>query len=135
MKKLFALLVLASLSTASTAWAAPQKYKVNMRVALKGVSPISVATVTKPGKKTFYSEISEDGKSETLVEMVAKRSQQDRKNGLMMDVTVTRRVRGHQKIMEKARFFAPENEEFELGMNSTGRTKGNLALAVMAHQL
>lgn len=135
MKKFFATLILTSLVSVPFAEAAPQKYKVNMRVALKGISPISVATVAKSGKKAYYSEISEDGKSETLVEMVARRSEQDRKKGLMMDVTVTRRVRGHQKIMEKARFFAPENEEYEMGMNSTGKTKGNLALAVMAHQI
>lgn len=135
MKKTLATLLIVSLCSAESAMAAVDKYKVNMRVALKGTNPISVATVAKPGKKTFYSELSEDGRSETLVEMVARRSQQDKKKGLMMDVTVTRRVKGHQKIMERAKFFAPENEEFEMGMNSAGRTSGNLALAVMAHQI
>lgn len=114
--------------------AAPQ-YKVNMRVGLKGSSPISVNTVAKSGKKSFISEISDDGQSETLVEVFAKKSQVNNKNGLYMDVVVTKRVRGQMRISERAQIFAPENQEMEFGMNSKGRTAGNLSLAVMAHKL
>lgn len=114
--------------------AAPQ-YKVNMRVGLKGSSPISVNTVAKSGKKSFISEISDDGQSETLVEVYAKKSQVNNRNGLYMDVIVTRRVRGQLKVSERAQIFAPENQEMEFGMNSKGRTAGNLSLAVMAHKL
>lgn len=114
--------------------AAPQ-YKVNMRVGIKGSSPFSVNTVAKSGKKTFVSQFSDDGQTETVVEVFAKKSQVNRKNGLFMDVLVTKRVRGMSKVSERAQIFAPDNQEMEFGMNSKGRTAGNLSLAVMAHQL
>ena len=114
--------------------AAPQ-YKVNLRVNLKGQSPFSVNTVAKPGKKTFISQFSDDGQTETLVALVARKSQSQSKDGLAMDVIVTRRVRGEEKISERAQLFAPENEEMEFGVNSRGKADGNLSLAVMAHKL
>ena len=111
------------------------RYKVNMRVNLRGQSPLSVNTVTKSGKKTFVSQFSDDGQVETLVSVYAKRSQQNDQKGLYLDVQVTKRVRGESKITERAQFFAPENKELEIGANSRGRMAGNLSLAVMAHQL
>ena len=117
------------------AFAAAPQYQVNMRVGLKGQSPVSINTVAKAGKKSFVSEISSDGQTETLVEILAKKSQVNRKNGLSMDVTVIKRVRGQQKAAERTMIFAPDNQEIEVGMNSKGRTAGNLSLAVMAHQL
>ena len=134
MKKVFCSIVLASLFSIPALAAKPQ-YKVNMRVGLKGQAPISINTIAKSGKKSFVSQISDDGQTETLVEVLARKTQQNRKDGLMMDVTVTRRVRGMERATEKAQIFAPDNQEMEFGMNSKGRTAGNLSLAVMAHKL
>jgi hypothetical protein len=111
------------------------QYKVNLRVNLKGQNPFSINTVAKPGKKAFISEFSDDGQVETLVALVARKTQSQNKDGLVMDVLVTRRVRGQEKISERAQIFAPENEEMEFGVNSRGKMAGNLSLAVMAHKL
>lgn len=114
---------------------AASQYKVNLRVNLKGQTPFSINTVAKPGKKTFISQFSDDGQTETLVALVARKSQSQSKEGLAMDVQVTRRVRGQEKISERAQIFAPDNQEMEFGVNSRGKTAGNLSLAVMAHKL
>lgn len=114
---------------------AASQYKVNLRVNLKGQSPFSVNTVAKPGKKSFVSQFSDDGQTETLVSLVARKSQSQSKDGLAMDVIVTRRVRGEEKISERVQIFAPENQETEIGVNSRGKAAGNLSLAVMAHKL
>lgn len=135
MKNSFLSIVSATVLFSLNSWAATPQYKVNMRVGLKGQSPISINTVAKSGKKSFVSEISDNGQSETLVEVFAKKSQVGSKSGLYMDVTVTKRVRGEKKVSERAQLFAPENQEMEIGMNSKGRTAGNLSLAVMAHRL
>lgn len=145
MTKVFISTVAASIFLSVSAFAAIPKYaipkhaipqyKVNMRVGLKGQAPLSINTVTKSGKKSYISEFSDDGQSETIVEVLAKKSQQNRRDGLLMDVTVTKRVKGQKKISERAQIFAPENQEMEIGMGSKGRTAGNLSLAVMAHQL
>ncbi len=115
--------------------AAPANYKVSMRVGLKGQSPISINTIAKAGKKSYVSQFSDDGQTETLVTVFAKKSQVKKQDGLLMDVSVTKRVRGEMKIQEKAQMFAPENQETEFGMNSRGKTSGNLSLAVMTHRL
>lgn len=135
MKKLMSVLSVSAVLLFSGAAGAASQYKVNLRVNLKGQSPFSVNTVAKPGKKTFISQFSDDGQTETLVSLVARKSQSQSKDGLAMDVQVTRRVRGQEKISERAQLFAPENEEMEFGVNSKGRTAGNLSLAVMAHKL
>ncbi|MEK2645788.1 hypothetical protein [Bdellovibrio sp. BCCA] len=136
MKKSILSIVTASfLISVNSSWAATRNYQVSMRVGLKGQSPISINTVAKSGKKSFVSQFSDDGQTETLVEVFAKKSQVNKKNGLYMDVLVTKRVRGQAKATERAQLFAPENQEMEIGMNSKGRTAGNLSLAVMAHQL
>jgi hypothetical protein len=135
MKKSILSIVSASFFISVTAFAAKPQYKINLRVGLKGQSPISINTVTKSGKKAFISQFSDDGQTETLVEVFAKKSQVNNKNGLYMDVAVTKRVRGQEKATERAQVFAPDNQEMEFGMNSKGRTAGNLSLAVMAHQL
>ncbi len=111
------------------------KFKVAMRVGLKGAAPISINTVARSGKKTYISEISDDGQNETLIELYARKSQQNNKNGLYMDVTVTKRVRGVKKSSERTQVFAPENQELEIGTAARGRSAANLSLAVMAHQL
>ncbi|UOF01742.1 hypothetical protein [Bdellovibrio reynosensis] len=128
-------IVAASTFISLSSFAAAPQYKVNMRVGIKGSSPFSVNTVAKSGKKTYVSQFSDDGQTETVVEVFAKKSQVNRKNGLFMDVLVTKRVRGMSKVSERAQIFAPDNQEMEFGMNSKGRTAGNLSLAVMAHQL
>jgi len=128
-------IVTASFFISLSSWAATPNYQVNMRVGLKGQSPISINTVAKSGKKSFVSQFSDDGQTETLVEVFAKKSQVNKKDGLFMDVQVTKRVRGQAKVTERAQIFAPENQEMEFGVNSKGRTAGNLSLAVMAHQL
>lgn len=135
MKKSILSIVTASIFFSINSWAAAPNYKVSMRVGLKGQSPISINTVAKSGKKSFVSQFSDDGQTETLVEVFAKKSQVNRKDGLFMDVLVTKRVRGQSKVSERAQIFAPENQEMEFGMNSKGRTAGNLSLAVMAHKL
>lgn len=111
------------------------RFKVAMRVGIKGAAPISINTVARSGKKTFVSEISDDGQSETLVELYARKSQQGNKNGLYLDVTVTKRVRGLKKSSERTQLFAPENQEMEIGTGARGRNTASLSLAVMAHQL
>jgi hypothetical protein len=113
----------------------PPKYKVAMRLGLKGAAPISINTIARSGKKSYISEFSDDGQSETLVELYARKSQVNNKNGLYMDVTVTKRVRGLKKSSERTQIFAPDNQEMEVGTNSRGRSAANLSLAVMAHQL
>lgn len=110
-------------------------YKVNMRVGLKGQSPISINTFAKTGKKTSVSQFSDDGQTETLVEFVTKKSHANKKEGLFMDVLVTKRVRGQSKLTERAQIFAPDNQEMEFGMNSKGMSEKNLSLAVMAYKL
>lgn len=134
MKTSILIIMSAALFISVPAFAAPQ-YKVNMRIGLKGQSPISINTVAKSGKKTFISEFSDDGQTETLVEVFAKKSQVNKKNGLYMDVAVTKRVRGQEKASERAQLFAPDNQEMEFGMTAKGKTAGNLSVAVMAHQL
>ncbi|NUN05534.1 MAG: hypothetical protein HUU57_07215 [Bdellovibrio sp.] len=116
-------------------WAAPANYKVSMRVGLKGQSPISINTIAKSGKKSYVSQFSDDGQTETLVTVFAKKSQVMKQDGLLMNVSVTKRVRGEMKIQEKAQMFAPENKETEFGTNSRGKISGNLSLAVMTHRL
>ncbi|MGZ3775634.1 MAG: hypothetical protein ACXVCY_03685 [Pseudobdellovibrionaceae bacterium] len=110
-------------------------YKVNMRVGLKGQSPISINTFAKSGKKTAVSQFSDDGMTETLVEFYTKTSHTNKKQGIYMDVVVTKRVRGESKITERAQLFAPENQEAEFGVNSKGVSEKNLSLAVMAYKL
>jgi len=149
MKKFFFLVFTSSFTFATPAFAAvPQKaldykvsnskvpkYKVAMRLGLKGAAPMSINTIARSGKKTYISEISDDGQNETLIELYARKSQQNNKNGLYMDVTVTKRVRGQKKSSERTQIFAPDNQEMEVGTNSRGRSAANLSLAVMAHQL
>ncbi len=135
MKKLVSVFSVSAVLLFSGAAGAASQYKVNLRVNLKGQSPFSVNTVAKPGKKTFISQFSDDGQTETLVSLVARKSQSQSKDGLAMDVQVTRRVRGQEKMHERAQIFAPENQEMEFGVNSKGRMAGNLSLAVMAHKL
>lgn len=114
---------------------AASQYKVSLRVSLKGQSPFSVNTVTKSGKKSFVSHFSDDGLTETLVEVFAKKSQVNKKQGLYMDLVVKKRIRGQEKISERAQVFAPDNQEMEFGTSAKGRLAGNLSFAVMAHQL
>jgi len=149
MKNLFLLALAASFTFAMPAFAAvPQKspefkiskskvpkYKVAMRLGIKGAAPMSINTITKSGKKSYITEISDDGQSETMVELFARKSQQNNKNGLYLDVTVTKRVRGQKRSSERTQIFAPDNQEMEVGTNSRGRSAANISLAVMAHQL
>ena len=135
MKNTVVSFLVGSFLLSSTAFAAPANYKVSMRVDLKGQSPISINTVAKSGKKSYVSQFSDDGLTETLVTVYAKKSQVKKQDGLLMDVSVTKRVRGELKMKEKAQMFAPENQETEFGTNSRGKKSGNLSLAVMTHRL
>jgi hypothetical protein len=119
----------------NSALAAIPKYKVNMRLGLKNGSPMAVNTAVKSGKKAYISEISDDGQSETLVEVYARKSQVNNKNGVYMDVQVTKRVKGQKKYSERAQVFAPENQETEFNMGAKGKTQGNLGLAILAHEI
>jgi hypothetical protein len=123
-----------SMMISNAVFAAPH-YQVNMRVGMNGLSPFSINTTAKPGKKSFISQFSDDGQVETLVEVYTKQSQVNKKEGLFLEVAVSKRVRGQLKATERTQIFAPENEETETGMNSKGKMAGNLSLAVMAHQL
>lgn len=134
MKKVSFQTLAALIFISTPSFSAPQ-YKVSMLVGLKGQSPISVNTVAKSGKKNFISHFSDDGNTETLIEVFTKKSQVNNKSGLYMDVAVKRRFRGHEKASERAQLFAPNDQEMELGKNSKGRTAGNLSISVMAHQL
>ncbi|MNL40954.1 hypothetical protein D3C87_1633350 [compost metagenome] len=135
---LFASIAMVFISThveaAIPQYSAP-KYKVNMRVGLKGSAPISVNTAVRSGKKAYISEISDDGQNETVVELYARKSQVNNKKGVYMDVLVTKRIRGQKKFAERAQVFAPENQELEFNMNSKGKTQGSLGLAVLAHEI
>lgn len=124
----------AVLATPMVAMAAKENYRVNLRVGMKGSAPISVGTVAKSGKKSYISQFSDDGLSETLIEVQPRKAQQNNKDGLLLNVQVTRRVRGQVKGVEKAQLFAPDNQETEWGMGN-GKRSGNLSLAVMAHKL
>lgn len=125
----------ALLFVSSYAEAAVTNYKVNMLVGLKGQSPISINTFAKSGKKTSVSQFSDDGQVETLIEFLAKKSHVNRKEGIYMDVLVTKRVRGQFKVSERAKVFAPDNQEMEFGMNAKGKRQKNLSLAIMAYKL
>jgi hypothetical protein len=135
MNKLLIGMAAVSIFLSTSAFAAVPQYKVNMRVGLKGSAPISINTITKSGKKAYISEFSDDGQNETIVEVMARKSQQNNKAGLYMDVTVTKRVRGQKKMSERTQVFAPDNQETEFGVSGKGKMAGNLSLAVMAHQL
>lgn len=135
MKKRIFTIVMAALFFSPMSSFAASQFKVNMRVGIRGQSPISVNTVTKTGKKTFISQFSDDGQTETLIELFTKKSQVNNKNGLFMDVAVRKRVRGTEKAAERAQLFVPEDEELQFGEKSTGRSVGDLSIAVMAHQL
>ncbi|MGZ3771667.1 MAG: hypothetical protein ACXVCP_19020 [Bdellovibrio sp.] len=141
MKNFFLILLTVSVTnlllpySVCTAEVKSPRYKVNMLVGLKGQSPISINTLAKSGKKTSISQFSDDGQVETLVELLPKKSHVNKKDGLYMDVLVTKRVRGQSKLTERAQIFAPENQEMEFGMNSKGMIQKNLSLAVMAHRL
>lgn len=126
------LVAFAGSAVALPSLAAKPTYQVNMRVNLKGQVPVALNTVAKPGKKTFVSQFSDDGHVETLVEVLPRVIYEDNKKQLKMDLTVTRRVRGEEKISEKVQILVPENQEIEEGNRKLG---GNLSVAVMAHKL
>lgn len=116
-------------------FAAVPQYQVNMRVGMKGSAPLSVKTPVKSGKKAFVTEISEDGQTETQVELFARKSQVNNQDGIYMDVLVTKRVKGQTRFNERAQVFVPNNQETEYNEGPRGRRKGDLSLAVLAHQL
>ena len=129
MKLLSVFFACSFLLTASISQAAKTQYQMNMRVGMKGSAPLSINTPIKAGKKASVTEMSEDGQIETNVVVTARKSQVDNKPGLMMDVHVTKTVRGQVKFNERAKMFAPENEERELAKAEA------LSLAVVVHQL
>lgn len=110
------------------------RYNVNMRIGLKGTMPFSVNTVAKAGKKASVTEIADDG-SETLVEMTPWKSFQNQKAGLMIDVKVTKTVRGSVRSTEKAQIFAFENQEAEMRVGVGRKGRENLSLAVLANPI
>lgn len=118
--------------TALSSFAARPVYQVNMRLNLKGQTPLALNTAAKTGKKTFVSQFSDDGQVETVVEVLPREIYEDNKKQLKMDLTVTRRVRGQEKLTEKVQLMVPENREIEEGNRQNG---GSLSVAVMAHKL
>lgn len=111
------------------------RYNVNMRIGLKGSMPFSVNTVARAGKKSSVTEISEDGLTETFVQMTPHKAMRDQKPGLNIDVQVTRTVKGQVKTSEKLQVFAFENEESETRMNAQSRGRQDLSVAVLANPL
>lgn len=101
-----------------------KKYNLFMRVGFPGQSPVSVNTLVNNGKKATVTEISDDGKTQTSVEVVAK---QLGKDTLQMDLSVIKTVNGKVKKSEKAHILAKEGQEAELQRGS------NLSLGVIAH--
>ncbi len=110
-------------------------YKVSLRLGLDGQTPVSFNTIAKSGKKTSISEFSDDGQTETLIEMFAKKSTVKTKEGLYLDLTFTKRIQGVKKASGHTQIFAPENQEFEMETGRGRHPPGNLSLAVMAHRL
>jgi hypothetical protein len=111
------------------------RYNVNMRIGLKGAMPFSINTVARAGKKSSVTEISEDGQTETYVQMTPHKAMRDQKPGLNIDVLVTRTVKGTVKASEKLQIFAFENEESESRMNAQGRGRQDLSIAVLANPI
>lgn len=128
--KFFASILVIS-SIALPTFAARPTYQVNMRLNLKGYAPLALNTPAKTGKKTSVSQFSDDGYVETIVEVVPREIVKDNKNHLKMDLTVTRRVKGEDRVSEKMQILVPENQETEEGNRKTS----NLSVAVMAHKL
>ncbi len=111
------------------------RYNLNMRVGIKGSAPFSVNTVAKNGKKTSITEISEDGQTETFVEILPKRSTMNQKAGLWMDIVVTRKVRGNVKSSDKVQVFAFEDQEAEVHFGSARKGHENLSLGILANTI
>lgn len=130
-------LVLALLCATSQCFAGTNKtrlFRVSMRVGIAGSAPIAINSIAKNGKKTSISEFSEDGRTETLVEMIAQKSQLNNRPGVWMDVTVSKRINGKVKATEKTQLFTYENEESEVRIGARGKGKEDLSLAVMARE-
>lgn len=115
--------------------AIPSKYQVSMRIDLKGQLPIAISTPVKTGKKSSFTEISSDGQTETNVEVVSRKSRHQEKDGLWMDIKVTRSVRGKVKNQERAQIFAFENQEAELITGKRGKKAPEFAISVLAHPI
>lgn len=136
-------ILLLSLLSFSNVQAAPHpikmskvvRYNLNMRVGIKGSAPFSVNTVAKNGKKTSITEISEDGLTETFVEIIPKRSIVNQKTGLWMDIVVTRKVRGNVKSSDKVQVFAYEDQEAEVHFGSARKGHENLSLGILANTI
>lgn len=111
------------------------RYNVNMRIGLKGAMPFSINTVARAGKKSSVTEISEDGQTETFVQVTPRKAFRDQKAGLNFDVQVTRKVRGNIKASEKIQIFAFENEESETRLNAQSRGRQDLSVAVLANPI
>lgn len=111
------------------------RYNVSMRIGLKGQTPFSISTVAKAGKKASVTEISEDGQTETFVEMIPHKSFQNQRAGLLIDVIVTKKFRGNVKATEKTQIFAFENQESEMRVGARGKNRQDLSLAVLANPI
>ena len=128
----FALGTIITLLMALQLHAAPRKYEVNMRVGLNGQPPLSVNTLANVGKKSTVSEISSDGRTETVIEMVARERTVNNDAGLLMDVTVTKKVLGEKRASQTVQIFAKENQEAEIVLGQRKRGRSDLQLAVIA---
>lgn len=106
-----------------------------MRIDMKGQLPLSISTPVKTGRKASFTDISPDGKSETLVELISKKSHIGEKEGLWMDVKVTRTVAGLKKAVEQTQIFAIDNQEAEMSKGGVRGKNPDFALAVMAHSI
>ncbi len=130
----FVLTLLTFLFSSAAVEAKTKGFRVSLRVGIAGAAPIAINSYIKNGKKTSISEFSNDGRSETLVEMIAQRSHMNNRKGIWMDVTVSKKVNGKVKATEKTQLFTFENEEAEVRLGARGKGREDLSLAVLAHE-
>lgn len=128
----FCLLIIACSAKSETTKS--KMFRVSLRVGLAGSAPIAINSLTKNGKKTSISEFSDDGRVETLVELIAQKSQMNNRPGVWMDVKVSKRVNGKIKASEKTQLFTFENEESEVRVGAKGKGREDLSLAVVARE-
>lgn len=106
-----------------------KKINLVMRVGLPGQIPVSLNTIVKNGKKSTITEISEDGRGATTVEIIAREKNQ---GSVLVDLNVTRMIMGKVKNSQKVQILAKEGQEAEL---SSSRGSAKLSLGVIAHAI
>ncbi len=135
-KQFFVIASALLLAAVEVSAAIPSKYQVSMRIDLKGQLPIAISAPLKTGKKSSFTEIASDGKSETNVVVISKKSKVNEKSGLWMDIKVTRTVAGKIKNEERTQIFAFDNQEAEFSTGKKSRKSSpDFAVSVLAHSI